>query len=129
MTTTDRPQPLLDVAAEVKTTEGAVMGACTFLVSGGLISLNTGNLLTGLYGLLPGALAVLAAVLGARRVATIGAQSVTPSSDPKDNAGKRLVPEIPPAMPIVITGAGFSPASTSTTTTVSGPVTLGPLGT
>lgn len=130
MTTNDRPQPLQDAAVEVRTTEGFVMGASTFLVSGGLISLNTGNLITGLYGLVPGVLALLAAILGARHVVNSATPLVTPLAAPQDNAGKRLVPDgqqvfnpAPMAIPPITTN--YPPI---TTTSSGGSITFGPLG-
>jgi hypothetical protein len=121
---TPRPEPLKDLVAAVSATNGAVMGILTALVSGGLITIHTSNILNGLYGLIPGALAVLATILGAHALATVGREEVTPLSDPRNNAGQHLFPAPapletlasppPPSSPLDLdptTHPGFGPGS------------------
>jgi hypothetical protein len=89
---TTRPRPLQDIAAEVSRAQALWMGASTAIVSAGFITLATSEIITAFFGLIPGLLAVLATILGARHVADSGEQLVTPVSDPQDNQGRSLVP-------------------------------------
>jgi hypothetical protein len=101
------------------------MGIATALVSAGLISFNTSNLITALFGLIPGVVAASGTVLAARHVGKSAAPLVTPVSDPQNNLGHRLVPEMPPPVIPVVTTT-FPP---TTTTGTGGNVSFGPLGT
>jgi hypothetical protein len=79
------------------------MGASTAIISAGLISLTTSNLIYALLGFVPGVLAVVATALGARAVVTDGTPLVTPVADPRDDQGRKLSPTPlapPPAPPI-----------------------------
>jgi len=113
MTTTDspRPEPLKALIGEASTINGLMMGVLTALVSAGLITVQTSNLVTALFGLIPGALAVAATVLGARALAVAGRAEVTPVSDPMDDEGQRLVPRptIPPVTYTTTTGGPIGP--------------------
>lgn len=122
-----RPQPLQSIANDVSVTAGLWMGIATTLVTAGLISINTSNLITALFGVIPGALAAFGTVLAARHVAKAGALVVTPVLDPRNNAGQRLVPETPPVSPLITTTT--IPPTTTTTTATSGSTIFGPLGT
>jgi hypothetical protein len=103
------------------------MGIATTLVSAGLISISASNLITALFGLIPGALAASGTILAARHVAKSAGPLVTPVSDPQNNQGRRLVPEMPmPVQPVITTTTNFPP---STTTGTSGSAVFGPLGT
>lgn len=100
-TDTGRPEPLTDAAVNASGTHGAVMGIITTLVAAGLVSATTGQLLTALYGLIPGVLAVGSAVLAARGTALAARVHVTPVADPRAADGRPLVPQLPsvPSMP------------------------------
>lgn len=97
----DRPRPLREAADDVARFHALWAAAGTAIVSGGLISAATTNLITALLGLVPGALALIATIVGAKQVARTGEQLVTPVSEPRNNAGQRLVPAPePPVLPI-----------------------------
>lgn len=98
-----RPEPLREAATDVAGTRGVWMGLLSFLVSGGMISASTGSLLGALVGLIPGALTMLAAVLGAFGVARQAEPKVTPISDPMTVLKGQLVPLVPaiPAPPTI----------------------------
>lgn len=91
----DRPQPLRSLIGDVAASRGLIVGVITALVSGGIISATTGDLLDSLTGLIPGALALIGTVLGAHGVATAGQALVTPVSDPAALIDGRLVPLVP----------------------------------
>jgi hypothetical protein len=93
----NRPQPLQDAANDVTTAQGLWMGASTAIVSAGLISATTSNLIFALLGLIPGALALVATMLGAHIVVVNGTPLVTPVSDPRDGLGRLLLPAAPTA--------------------------------
>jgi hypothetical protein len=76
------------------------MGVSTAIVSAGLISVTTSNLILALLGLIPGALALVAEVLGARAVVVNGTPLVTPVSSPRDDLGRPLMPAPPIAPPL-----------------------------
>lgn len=101
MTDANRPQPLQDVAVDATRIQGLWMGASTAIVSAGLISVTTSNLILALLGLIPGALALVATGLGACTVVTNGRPLVTPVADPRDNLGRVLLPAVPPIAPPV----------------------------
>jgi hypothetical protein len=92
MTDTNRPQPLQDAANDATRIQGLWMGVSTAIVSAGLISATTSNLVLALLGLIPGALALVATMLGARAVVTNGTPLVTPVSDPRDDKDRPLLP-------------------------------------
>lgn len=96
MSPTTRPTPLRDVVLDVALSRGVWMALITAVVSAGGISLATGNKLTAIAGLLPGALVLLSTFLGAHGVATAGEPKVTPVSDPMTLVAGRLVPLTPP---------------------------------
>lgn len=99
MTDTNRPQPLQDAADDATRIQGLWMGVSTAIVSAGLISATTSNLVLALLGLIPGALALVAAMLGAHAVVANGTPLVTPVADPRDDLGRPLVPAAPIAPP------------------------------
>jgi hypothetical protein len=95
-----RPQPLDAVAAEVTTLHAPAVGLVTALVSAGVLGLSTGSILVAVLGLVPGALALAGTIIGARRVATKGAEQVTPLLSPMatnpDGKLVRLIAHGPP---------------------------------
>jgi hypothetical protein len=95
----DRPQPLQTVAADAVRVQGLWVGLSTALVSAGLVSYAANNLITALFGLIPGVLALVGTMLGARAVAINGTPLVTPVSDPQDHLGRPLLPA-PPVLPM-----------------------------
>lgn len=96
----ERPQPLQQVADDATRVQGLWTGISTAIVSAGLISLATNNLITAILGLIPGLLALIGTIFGVQAVATKGAPLVTPLSDPRDADGHPLVPAVPVPAPV-----------------------------
>jgi hypothetical protein len=90
-----RPQPLQEVANDAVRVQGLWVGVGTSLVTAGLISFTANNLVTALFGLIPGVLAVVGTMAGAKAVAVNGTELVTPLSDPRDSLGRPLLPSPP----------------------------------
>lgn len=111
-TTAPRPEPLKELATAASTFNGVIMGVLTALVTGGLITTQTGNLVTALYGLIPGGLALAATVLGAYALADAGRAVVTPVSDPMTTIDGRLVPLVPETEPPAAPSGPASPSFT-----------------
>jgi len=95
-----RPEPLHDAATDVATTQGTWMGVVTALVSAGVITASTGQLITALLGLIPGILAIVATAIGAAGTARAARPKVTPVTDPRNNDGTPLVPDLAPPAPL-----------------------------
>lgn len=87
-----RPAPLDDIAHDV--TAGAGLGGAVVaaLVSGGIIGVSRGSVLSALLGLIPGFITLITTAYAARHVATKGAEQVTPLSSPMDNQQRKLIP-------------------------------------
>ena len=87
----DRPRPLAQAARDLSWW----LGVLSFLVVGGgsfgLITAEQGDALTGLLGLVPGAVASLVSVLSAFGVVRRGEPLVTPLTDPRDARLRPLV--------------------------------------
>jgi hypothetical protein len=93
MVSLERPQPLRDVARDVTLTTGAIGAILTALVGYGMLNATQSSALVNLLGLLPGLATGITAAWAAVRTAQIGEAHVTPIIDPRDIAGRRLVPE------------------------------------
>lgn len=94
-----RPQPLLEIARRWATWRAAVTAVITGLLTAGLLSRDQGdaavNALGALDVLLAAVIGITAAVMqiiGAFRVAHDGRKVVTPTADPRNDRGERLVP-------------------------------------
>jgi hypothetical protein len=94
----ERPQPLQEVANDAIRVQGLWVGVGTALVSAGLLSFVANNLISALFGLIPGVLALVGTILGARAVVTNGTPLVTPVSDPQVTRTV-VVPLVPATAP------------------------------
>lgn len=90
-----RPRPLSLAVEDVTGTRGSAMAFVTTLVSGGVISMASGQLWMMALGLLPGLLALLSVILGGQGVVKLGEPQVTPISDPATYVGDKLVALVP----------------------------------
>lgn len=100
MPTSPRPTPLADAANDVTYLHSWWIGASAAVVSSGIITLSTGNLIAALLGLIPGLIALIGTIVGARVVVSTATPLVTPLSDPVDNLGRKLLPAPIPPLPI-----------------------------
>lgn len=91
-----RPRPLRAIAQRITKTITVVGAVVTSLVGVGVVTAAQGDAVTGLLGAIPGIVGGIFAVLTAFGVVRQGEPLVTPSSDPRDNRGVRLVPDGPP---------------------------------
>jgi hypothetical protein len=74
---------------------GAAMGLITALVSAGVISIASGQLWTLILGMVPGALAMAATIVGGYGVVKRGEPLVTPIEDPAACLDGELVSLVP----------------------------------
>jgi len=87
-----RPTPVRDVAARVATWTAGAGAIVAALVGWGVITATQGDAVTGLLGAIPGVVTYIAAAIAAFRVAAKAQPLVTPVSDPRNNAGVKLIP-------------------------------------
>jgi hypothetical protein len=88
-----RPMPVADVAGKVATWTAGLGALVVSLVGFGVLTAVQGDALTGLLGAIPGVVAWISTAVAAFRVAAKATPLVTPVSDPRNNAGVKLVPE------------------------------------
>lgn len=98
MAVNDR-KPLSGIAKKVSKVIGALGGIVSVLVTSGFLSASEGAALTDLFSsvegvgvLVSGLVASATGVWAAFTTSKEGEKSVTPVADPRDNAGRRLVP-------------------------------------
>jgi hypothetical protein len=90
MTNPKRPTPLRDAASKVVKGVGVAVSFVTALVGFGVITAVQGDAVSGLLGLIPGAVTQIGMVLAAFNVASRAEPQVTPVADPRDNDGNHL---------------------------------------
>ncbi|HVK25073.1 MAG TPA: hypothetical protein VM677_27245 [Actinokineospora sp.] len=90
---TTRPRPLVTVARQITKGVTVISALITSLVGVGIVTAAQGDAVTGLLGAIPGIVGGVFGVLAAFGVVRGGEPLVTPSSDPRDDRGVRLVPD------------------------------------
>lgn len=88
-----RPRPLREVAQKITKWVGIAGSLVTSLVGFGVVTATQGDAIEGLVGVIPGAFVAVATLLTAFGIVRQGEPLVTPSSDPRDDRGVRLVPD------------------------------------
>src|SRR5687768_4722394 len=86
-----RPRPILDAFKSVGSAIAFAGSVVTSLVGWGVLSATQGDAVNGLLGAIPGAVALVTALLSAFGVAKAAEPKVTPVEDPMNNAGQPLV--------------------------------------
>jgi hypothetical protein len=92
MTNPNRPTPIRDAASSVSKGVGVVVSFVTSLAGFGIITAVQEDAVTGLLGLIPGAVTQIGVVLAAFGIAKRAEPKVTPIASPQDNAGNALTP-------------------------------------
>ena len=87
-----RPRPILDAFKSVGSAVALAGSVVTSAVGWGIFTAQEGNALTGLIGAIPGAVALVTAVLAAFGVVKASEPLVTPVASPHDNSGNVLTP-------------------------------------
>lgn len=109
MTTDTRPNPLGKVASSVGVAWAAASGVIGALVSFGALTAAQGDAVTAagqaaestttaLGTVIGGVLPLIGAIVTAFRTTTAGKDQVTPTADPRDNAGNVLIPAVAPVI-------------------------------
>lgn len=91
----DRPRPILDAFKSVGAAVAFIGSVVTALVGWGVLSAVQGDAVSGLLGLLPGAVTAVTAVLAAFGVLRKAEQDTTPTKDPATHVEGRLVALVP----------------------------------
>lgn len=93
---TPRPTPLRAAFRSVGGIISLVGAAIVFLGTWGVLSADQAHAIDALLAAVPGLITLGAALLASFGVVVKAEPLVTPLEDPQDDAGRRLVPEIPP---------------------------------
>lgn len=99
---TGRPRPVNDAAVSVSKVLGIIGALVTTAVTYGIITSVQGDAVTGLLGLIPGAITAVLAAYSAFRVAAEAEPQVTPVSKPVVVINGEQVPLVPATGPTVV---------------------------